>query len=492
MAQKTRSATCPSSFFRLLAAALPLAGLAIGQAGPAPSFLTVAYTGRTLGYFRLPETQPRVGFDRCVADVAAASGPTREFLKALRDQGAQLTVGMGDNFAVDLNSRTFVDNVGGVPDREPKDLWTWDYLSTTQQWIPDSQVKNNKALADSLAAGNGQIPADNVGCLIRYARYDAIVPGKHDFYFGPDRLLMLARFLMKDQSQDFPPVPMLAANMAIITTEPNAPPRIPDYQRQRDSGGRNQLGYQVIPAPKDNEAAIQVDLPDVVLPYYRQIVIHNAFDIVDSGHAIVALKNLPDGTIVTHPGGFPKTGASPATTAALQPPKAASGPAPAANPVTVAYKFDKVQFCPAAKGAERDPYNLDLSRCETLDIDADALKGADLNNDLFYSLAAPILQPNSDWGVCLHLLAPQPSGMPPLFCQLFSVHAPFFQYPRGSGSPVPPYATKIVNGANVAIFGVVDPSLSSSVGRLNYAWLNSKPKYETRIEVADPGVRSAR
>src|SRR5580693_6580579 len=98
----------------------PFLPLAFSFLGIVPAFsqapLSVVYTGRTLGYFRYPEQQPRVNFDRCVDDPSQMSRATSDFLAALRKQAgdsrsnpAQLLVGMGDNFAMDLDSRTFVD-----------------------------------------------------------------------------------------------------------------------------------------------------------------------------------------------------------------------------------------------------------------------------------------------------------------------------------------------------------------------------------------------
>lgn len=448
-----------------------LAGLACGQTP-----LTIAYTGRTLGYFRYPELQPRVNFDHCVDDPSAMSPATREFGEILHNQaaGAQVLAALGDNFAMDLNSRTFVDQ--GV--RQPKDLWTWDYLSSPAKWIPDADVRG--ALLDSLASGHGQIPADNVGCFIRWAKYDAIVPGNADFYYGPERLRMLARFLMSDgQPAAFPKVAMLAANLTVVSTAPKANPRIPDYQRERTVLGSPALNYRVVQSQKGEEPIIDVDLPDTVLPYLRKITIHNAFDVLDSNKRRVVLANLPVGTKFharpDHPGSpgqvsLDYPGEQPAQTFSLQ------------------YRFDTVEFCPTVAGV-RDPYKLDLNHCVELKVDEDAEKDAagDLDNDLFYTAASQVLQPNTNWGVCLRSkIPPAPDPLP--LCQLFSVHAPFLQYPSDAGPAIPPYLIKDTPGGKVAIFGVVDPAMGASIGRLNYAWLNTNPDYDTQLEVLDPAV----
>jgi hypothetical protein len=453
-----------------------LAPILFHAAACAQTPVTVVYTGRTLGYFRYPEQQPRVNFDHCVDDPASMSPATTQFAATLRSQadGAQLLVGLGDNFAMDLDARTFVDQ--GV--RQPKDLWTWDYLSTPRQWILDSQVQGK--LADSLASGYGTIAADNVGCFLRWAKYDAIVPGNADFYYGPERLRMLARFLMSDgQPAAFPKVAMLAANLAIVSTVPKANPRIPDYERERGPLGNQSLNYHVVQKQQGEEPIVQVDLPDTVLPYLRKIAIHNAFEVLDSNQRRVVLQNQPDGTRFharpQNPGGSGEV--------------ALDYPADQARQTfALKYRFDTVEFCPAVAGV-RDPYRLDLKNCTELNIDREATQAAagQLNNDLYYTTAAQVLQPNADWGVCLRWKNPPPRDPLPL-CQLFSVHAPFLQYPSDATPAIPPYVVKDSAAGKIAIFGVVDPAMGASIGRLNYAWLNTNSKYDSQIEVLDPAV----
>jgi hypothetical protein len=444
--------------------------------------LTVVYTGRTLGYFRYPEQQSRLNFDHCVDDPSTMSPPTRDFAAALRAQSkdAQILVGMGDNFAMDLESRTFLDKTASGVDRQPKDLWTWDYL-TSHQWLHDNdnEVVHGR-LGASLAAGYGTIPADNVGCFIRFAKYDAIVPGNADFYYGPERLRMLARFLMSDgQGSAFPKVAMLASNLAVITTVPGANPPIPDYQRERGPLGNQTLNYQVVQKQNGGEPTIQADLPAAVLPYLRKITIHNAFDVLDPNHGNrrVVLQNELDGARFNT---RPQT-PGPNATVVLDYPGASS------RTLSVKYRFDTVEFCPAVAGL-RDPYRLDLQHCVQLKIDRDATAAAagQLNNDLYYTAEAQILQPDTDWGVCMRWKNP-PKGQLPI-CQLFSVHAPFLQYPTDAAISIPPYVVKESGGNKIAIFGVVDPAVGLSIGRLNYAWLNKNSKYDSQVEVLDPAM----
>lgn len=451
-------------------------------APPRQQSLDVIYTGRTLGYFRYPDHQS-MQLDRCINDPSTMSASTRSFYKELTDEKthAQFLVGMGDNFAMDLSARTFFDEAGGHSVRQPKDLYTWDYLTTPNKWIPDAMVANIPGLEKSLADGNGYVPADNVGCFIRFAGYDAIVPGKHDFYYGPERLRMLARFLAMTQSDPaFPQVRMLGANMAIVSDAPNAAPRIPDFERQRNILGKNILGYQVVQQPVDGEPAIQVDLPDVVLPWLRQITIHNAFDLFFNAGDRVVLQEEPDKTTyVTRPSGA----GGPGVVTLMEPATSVQ--------VKVVYKFDDVKFCPAAKFNDHDvdPYKLDMAACVHLEVDTKALAAAKaLNNDLYYRIKSetPVLTPDSDWGVCLHLVAPQRKGVPDTLCQLFTVHEPFFEYPKNQAVQPLPYVVRGSGAGRVAIFGVIDPALQSSIGRLNYAWFNTNGKYDTSLEIGDP------
>jgi hypothetical protein len=475
---------CGPSF--LLATCL----LSSGPARAQPP-LTVVYTGRTLGYFRYPEQQPRLNFDHCMDDPATMSEATRNFTEALRAQSrdAQLLVGMGDNFAMDLESRTFIDKTESGIDRQPKDMWTWDFFTLPHRWLPDNQVVSGP-LSDSIAAGYGTIPADNVGCFIRFAKYDAIVPGNADFYFGPERLRMLARFLMSDgQGAAFPKVAMLAANLAVISTAPRANPRIPDYQRERGILGNEPLNYHVVQKQNGGEPTIQADLPGAVLPYLRKITIHNAFEVVDPSTGLrVVLQNEPDGATFDVRPKNPRL-QDPSTRGNVVLRYAGTQPS---RTLGLKYRFDTVEFCPALASV-RDPYRLDLKSCIELNIDQEATHNAEqagastLNNDLYYTTASQVLQPNTNWGVCMRWKKPPPDNPLPI-CQLFSVHAPFLQYPADTLTSIPPYVIKDSGGSKIAVFGVVDPSVGLSIGRLNYAWLNKNLKYDSQIEVLDPAM----
>ena len=64
---------------------------------------------------------------------------------------------------------------------------------------------------------------DNVACFFRLAGFDAVVPGREDFRFGPERLRELARYLASN-APGGTPVQMLGANL-VINTISVKPPR---------------------------------------------------------------------------------------------------------------------------------------------------------------------------------------------------------------------------------------------------------------------------
>ena len=143
-----------------------------------------------------------------------------------KTKGAIL-VGTGDNFAPEIEARDFCDPPAGQPgdgknyQRVGKELFDWDAIS--KQWIrSDSHSQGNATPAN----GHFMIPTDNVANFFVKEGYAALVPGKQDFYFGPERIRELARFMA---TQPIPStsgtlhsndggVQMLGANIVIETT----------------------------------------------------------------------------------------------------------------------------------------------------------------------------------------------------------------------------------------------------------------------------------
>jgi len=179
----------------------------------------------------------------CPGDTPPTYKPSAEPAKGLYDVWQKqkqraprhLLVGMGDNFAPELFARTFSVPGGAVTSPAPhpgKDRFVWDLEKG--KWVRvEEETQPTPLKPEDL------IPADNVGCFIREMDYAALVPGPHDFYFGPDRLRLMAKFLYKhkrkkDAEPEDPFTALLAGNLSIATTAPDAKPRQPLYQIEHE------------------------------------------------------------------------------------------------------------------------------------------------------------------------------------------------------------------------------------------------------------------
>lgn len=216
----------------------------------APVSYTVLYTGRTLGYYRVPDRQT-TATSEC-SESAIDLEQVKVFRRrAAEGTGTKILVGMGDNFSPEFNTRMIFD--GGKP--TPKDLVQWDFKAIPPQWIP----YDRKGASDAeIAAGRGRIGFDNAGCFFKIAGFDAMVPGKHDFEFGPERLRYLARYLGEPLDPNKPDqfVEMLGANLAIATKVANPPAETPDP-----------------PKPTNYDKSIQgakIRMPAAPLPFLRE------------------------------------------------------------------------------------------------------------------------------------------------------------------------------------------------------------------------------
>lgn len=471
--------------------------------------LNVVYTGRTLGYLRFPDKQAP-DFAKCGTDFETAPADQKstgaakfyDELKSQRALGEWLTVGMGDNFGPDLYARTFDGDPPKTPKQQTiphpgKDLFVWD----GKQWIPDAEVTDKKTpgLYSTLLNHGTTIPADNVGCFIRTAGYDAIVPGTIDFEAGPEHLIAMARFLMDDH-KNLPKTAMLGANLAFSTAMPEAKPRIPLYQIEHTFEGieaqrkKDHLpSYQVVFPPQKNQPVPTPKLPVVVFPWLHEVDITNAFYMTEPGT-----------TKVIHPAD--RTGkwklASDATGAKFKGPftraKAGShlvqdGADPI--PVDIKSRVSKVQLC---ENAARDPYAFlkdERPNCHELDDNNEVDPEAHKTGTITYNLGKQSLLPDHNYAICVEFRRNLESNQQDVafFCQPFYVVTPFFSSSTGTTSPIPepdaePFMLKKVNGETVAIFGLLDPDLQNRIGRLNYGWWNTSTQNETTVVVADPAA----
>src|SRR5258708_23015799 len=233
----------------------------VASSQPERTQYTILYTGRLLGYARVPDVQvlnqtpSNTPNDVAKAYISLLKAASKDAPRALR-------LGMGDNFAPNLFSRTFQMTTGpaypeplvegqrcptaGPAVRQPKDRF--DYDPPQQKWVPSG------------TGIPGPIDYDNVAQFFVDAKYDAIVPGKEDFYYGTDTLRGLVGFLVNHN------VHVLGANLAILTTRapslsnvhPRTPERLSSHRYGTDFG------------------PLSIDLPDMVFPYKQQFVVKNA------------------------------------------------------------------------------------------------------------------------------------------------------------------------------------------------------------------------
>ena len=451
----------------------------VASPSPAAKGLQVIYTGNMFGYFRLPDEQKKED-KQCPEGreiESRANEEAKTFFSALpKERGNLVLLGMGENFSPELYSRTITEGA----QKQPRDLYYWDFV-TNHQFYRDDEKEDGKKdsgppnyehLMAEITRGLGRIPVDNVACFFSHAGYTAIVPGKHDFYFGSEYLRYLARLLASPGDiAGYSPVQMLGANLVIQTTIENAPKRIP----YRDKTG---LKYS------DDPGNIKFDLDDgaAVLPWMRKIKV---------------------------------------TISKFEPPRAFSEPGFWICPVPKASADPDDANVPGQFRAKHEP-----CRQLTDPVDGDTALPANpaAGKTLLYPLPAGLtgkdviytyLTPGNNYLLCATNVDRKSSLSDKRpYCQHLSVYDPFFNYPfrvPAPGQPLDrtandmdhpaqgqaylpefknprPYVVKEVAGDNpqektlVAIFGVVDQDLNEHIGKLNYAWLNTEVNSSDLLE----------
>lgn len=371
----------------------------------------IVYTGRTLGYYRIPDLQPASPSATCPSgnDEPAQVKAFREQISAI--SGSKILVATGDNFGPDLGARSLCNSNGELI---PKERSPW----------PGS---------------------DNVANFFRTLGFSAIVPGKLDFHYGPERLRIIASYLA---AKDGPgtPVQMLGANFTIETTVADPPAETRK------------------PAPPVNYATsigqgTKFHLPKTLLPFIRQ------FDI-DEG-AMVS-------TSVTSSSGVVQTQAL--RSRDLNTPTAKNAP-------EARYRF--AWLCPGELG----PRFVLAPACRALIVDSPS--GTTLRVEMpqdwaRYPSRESALQPGKPAYICASTSdsANRFAKTNTLCSGTLRPHVPYFQSGQEPASEPLPYA--FADGNAVAIFGVVDPSLLTEVGELDYSWRNSDPAFSTQLAVGDP------
>jgi hypothetical protein len=207
------------------------------QAAPkSASELHILFTDYLLGYYRIPEQQGSDFLKAGECQNPEPQTPAERLEKAIADSRTSNTIllGMGDNFAVDLWSRTYKDDKGMLVAKSrgpnPKHLWP---------------------------GPTGPI-ADNVSCFFWHAKYDALAPGKEDFYFGAKRLQLNAQQMADSKDHA---VHMLAANLTVQTDFRDKVKDVPDSLKN--------LAYET--NMPDGVESLDIGDGDTVLPFLATI-----------------------------------------------------------------------------------------------------------------------------------------------------------------------------------------------------------------------------
>ncbi len=393
---------------------------------------TILYTGRTLGYARSPDSQSLNGPNTPSPNPAASAYQSR-FAALTPKQGVTIRVGMGDNFAPTLNARTFF--IPGAP-RAVKDRYNFD----GGNWQSSSAASSAATLK-----GATSIPFDNVAQFFIESGYHALVPGKHDFYYGPERLRDLARLLATSHTQ------MLAANLWISSSVNYANPRVPArYDKPKYETDFN---------------TVSIVLPSTVFPYQRKFTVKNAQLILEAGVAV--RRDLVPVRLAENPAAITTASVIGLAQVCWADQKPGHDPeeevAPPPNPPSAAVPAN----CAALAKVPQLP--------------------AKLSPDVQYTLGANKLIAGRNHLICLQL-----GQAVKWSCKPFTVAVPFFEY----GAPVAPQTTPrryaLVPSATpgappVAIFGVVDPDMLTNIGLLNTGWLNTgNRRWDTSVKAAAP------
>ena len=453
----------------------------LAQTKPAPQPETnvdVVYTGRLLGYFRVPSLQKIADVGGCPSQISTSKAAEifKEKQKAI-GKPAAILVGTGDNFAPQLEARVF----SNVPeDREQYPVGNKElYFGSAKEWVfyKDLELDKYEELRTTLQQGRGVIPNDNVGCFLRHAGYAAVVPGKHDFYFGAERLRQFARFLAAPASAsgDYHPVQMLGANLVIKTVPIESTP-VPDSVIAKHNFQEWPSAYPLLNL-KDRGA---------VYPWFSVIKIQ-LLKLDPKADVLAQLRTRMNAEQVMKITDLESFVAAPPALEEAQKKKLEE-----LNKNWKAIKDNPVRLCKAKGHPNADPEECrEPADLEVRLIDNALVLYAYLPKQFTGGNHFSTLAPGENYLVCTKTIDPKDNKNLTDACARTSVHAPFFYFPhtvpneKAEGYLDPePY---VVVKNNVAIFGVVDPNLNEQVGILNFGWANDKQKKLTsRVSVEDP------
>lgn len=446
---------------------------------PAPPInVDIVYTGRLFGYFRLPSLQNIKARHGCHED-GSLSQAAEQFLKK---QSANFTkdtvlVGTGDNFAPQLEAREFagVAPDSGIYTPANKEL----YVGNNGEWLlyTKLQLDEHEKLRDRIEGGLGTIPTDNVACFLRRAGYSAVVPGKHDFYFGPERLRQLARFLARpSENGDFEPVQMLGANL-VMKTEPIESTTVSNRVKANRTFKEWPTAYLVM----------NLNDGGSVYPWFSVVKIQLAEIPSESKIMEAAKHQIASADVAKVDSGLRNFIESKASASELDEPDQKRF-ANLQNNFERLKDLKSIRICASDGHPNQLPES--LSGCAEMVENQLRIEGTKIV--LYAYLQDKIrgkgghfstLSYAKNFGLCTKNEKDENA------CIRFSTHTPFFYFPHevaqdGDGYTDPePYTIK----NNVAVFGVVDQTLGEQVGALNFGWRHaSDAKFTTQLSAEDP------
>lgn len=485
--------------------------------------IQILYTGNLLGYFRKPDWQSPTPGQACTVGSKESRAAT-DFNQVIdrisksvpqKNLSNAILVGSGNNFSPEIEAREFCSpptNQFQGQKRAGKDSFVWN--DETNSWVSFENFDLQSAkFKEKTLQGKGTIPEDNVARFLTEHGYAAVVPGRHDFYFGPERLRLLARLLASD------PIPenvavlhrpgygtqMLGANLVIETTwksdhapltDKENPPRfIPRLPAAAELGLPQSIKIEMQDLPPGGNA----------YPWYvgPNLKISN---FVDTDNRLASIYgNYQTGPELEErlktelkkdvlPEGFAET--------------------------VDAFNHFKVNLCEV--NPEKQPDFDQNTKTSELN---EASKPESCHNIGFpfivnkQGITLPLtlpwhdtsntytLKPGLQYRLCLstdHASVSDRDG-DHTFCLRLSVYQPLFQFPWGSSAescakkscdykdPDPYLVLEQKTNPNTpnelaetAIFGVVDPGLTKNIGLLNYGWINENKNYKTIVAAKDP------
>jgi hypothetical protein len=455
----------------------------------------IIYTGRFLGYSRVPSLQTFTAKPGCPQlPLANNSDAADKFLAKRANYQNAILLGAGDNFSPELEARIFDGDPPPPPSPTPTPKYVTAnkelYFSDGAQWFFYKNVPTS--VEKIINEGLGTIPTDNVGCFLRAAGFNAIVPGKHDFYFGAERVRALARFLARTEKEDgYKSVQMLGANL-VLQTDFITPKPIPPTLTETPTGFN--VGFS------DTYPVMNLSDGNSVYPWfsYVKVQIGKLPDDPEAREALVESFQQWNGRMSKND-----------LQAIIQTANVNSLPSDGRKQLTdlngAAGKFPDKKFkvCTSAGNPNqitKDCYPLDPDKGGVRLIDGAIayffeLKPIETGDPL--ALGETIGQGKLITGDKRHfstLITGKNYGLcnedaTPRNCLRFSVHTPLFYFPhrlplQATTSYTDPDPYVYIDG-RAAVFGVVEP-LGPQVGILNFGWKNLRDGLTSKVSVEDP------